>query len=149
MRLEHHRCGPHSAPATVAEPGRRQPTMKTRAKTMGIVFAVTSILYAGSYLFVVQPRQRSPFLCWHGIPLPMDAYYRVRSPAVQAFYRPLVRLDQWVLPKRWHWEPSKAYQQGLEARARSIDLVRLHKDALRGQAEGPIPEHFPQPANPQ
>jgi len=95
-----------------------------------------SILYLGGYFFVVHQRRRNPFISWPiRRPLPMEAYYSVSK--LKPVYQPLVRLDQKMFPKRWQCQPTPSEQYALALT--NLDLVQLHKDALKTQPANPVP----------
>jgi hypothetical protein len=88
-----------------------------------ILLALAALLYLGSYLLMLDPVPRNPFLSGPG-PIPMEAHYRVASRELQTLYEPLVRLDRWAFPKRWQRYHSVQFY--LPA-GTSLDLERIHQ----------------------
>ena len=109
--------------------------MKTKRHILVTILVVVPLAYSCAYFYVVQPEVANHFLSWHGIPLPMDAHYRVNSPVLRTLFEPLVRLDRWGFPKRWLWEPSLEWQQRYRKSLMHIDWEKFHEEAKRREAK--------------
>ena len=75
----------------------------------------------------------------------MEAYYRVSK--LKTLYEPLARVDQKLFPKRWQCQPTsfEEYARALT----NLDLIQIHKGALRAQATNAVPGDVGGPAKPK
>ncbi|MDQ6633017.1 MAG: hypothetical protein M3Y82_14880 [Verrucomicrobiota bacterium] len=102
--------------------------MKNLYRILGMSLAVISFLFVGSYLILLQPRLRNPFLS-RVRPMELAPNYRVGGNQAMMLYQPIARIDQNLFPNRWQ---RKSLPMNPMSRS---DLEKIHQRAKQDTEE--------------